>query len=88
MEDTDQLKAAYANLEAAIAEAGRLQDFDGLITEWVVVAAVQSYDDDGDVRVQVGTLLPVDGGVPYHRVMGLLDYSLTRCRAAVAVDDE
>jgi len=83
-EDTD-LKTAYQRLEEAITEVGRLEGYEGVITEWVIVTAVTRFDDNGNGITQVGTLLPEGGGqVPYHRVMGLLDYSLTLCRADIA----
>lgn len=75
------LKAAYERLAAAIEEVARLEDAEGVITEWVVVYATQRYDADGDGLTQIGTLVPGGGGdLPYHRLMGLLDYALTRCR--------
>lgn len=87
MSEEDDLKQAYGRLEAAIVEVGNLEGFEGVITEWVIVAACQRLDDDGDGVTQVGTLLPDGGGrVPFHRLMGLLDYALTRTRAEVARD--
>lgn len=84
-----ELKAAYQRLETAIDVVARLENFEGVMTEWVVVCASQRYTDAGDGITQVGTLLPDGGGhVQYHRVMGLLDYSLTRMRAEVARDDD
>lgn len=84
-----ELKPAYQRLADAIEEVARLEDAEGVLTEWVIVYATQRYDEDGDGISQVGTLLPDGGGhVPYHRMMGLLDYALTRCRAEVARDDD
>lgn len=84
-----ELKPAYQRLADAIEEVARLEDAEGVLTEWVIVYATQRYDEDGDGISQVGTLLPDGGGhVPYHRMMGLLDYALTRCRAEVAHDDD
>ncbi|MER6844797.1 DUF7213 family protein [Streptomyces platensis] len=89
MSDSPELKAAYQRLEEAIDEVTRLEGFEGVLVEWVIVAAAQRYDDDGDGITQVGVLVPDGGGhVPYHRTMGLLDYALTRQRAEVARDDE
>lgn len=86
---SDERKAAYRRLEEAIHEVCRVEDFEGVPIEWVIVAAFQRYDEDGGGITQVGSLLPDGGGqVPYHRVMGLLDYALTRCRAEVARDDD
>lgn len=80
-----EVKAAYQRLEEAIDAVGRLEDRQGVLTEWLVVYSAQRFDDDGAGVTEVGTLLPEGGGsVPYHRVLGLLDFALTRCRAEVA----
>ena len=82
-------KAAYQRLEEAIEEVCRLEGYQGVPIEWVVIAASQRFDEDGDGITQVGTLLPDGGGaIPYHRVMGLLDFVQTRMRAEVARDDD
>ncbi|MFG2638547.1 hypothetical protein ACGFX8_32965 [Streptomyces sp. NPDC048362] len=84
-----ELKAAYQRLAEAIEATARLEGAEGVLTEWVVVFSTQRYTDDGDAITQVGTTLPDGGGqLPYHRLMGLLDYALTRCRAVIASDDE
>jgi hypothetical protein len=81
-------RAAYERLAQAIEEVARNEGTQGVLTEWVVVFAAQRFDDDGDGLTQVGITLPDGGGqVPYHRVMGLLDYALTRYRAEVAEAD-
>jgi hypothetical protein len=81
-------RAAYERLAQAIEEVARNEGTLGVLTEWVVVFAAQRFDDDGDGLTQVGITLPDGGGqVPYHRVMGLLDYALTRYRAEVAEAD-
>ncbi|MFF0055692.1 hypothetical protein ACFYRI_15005 [Streptomyces microflavus] len=86
---SDAKQAAYRKLEAAIEEVCELEGYEGVPIEWVVVAASQQFDDDGDGITQVGTLLPNGGGaVPHHRVMGLLDYVQTRMRAEAARDDD
>jgi hypothetical protein len=88
MAEDPELKAAYRQLEAAIQGVALLEGFQGVLTEWVLVVASQRYDADGDGITQVGTLVPDGGGhVPYHRVIGLLDYALTRSRAEIARDD-
>lgn len=84
MTDPD-LKAAYERLTQSIEEVARLEGAEGVLTEWVIIFASQHFDSDGDGITQVGITLPDGGGqVPYHRVMGLLDYALTRYRAEVA----
>jgi hypothetical protein len=79
------LKAAYQRLDEAIRDAAKLEGADGVHAEWIVVYACQNFDDDGDALTQIGTLVPDGGGhAPHHRLMGLLDYALTRMRAEVA----
>ncbi|MGW3144870.1 hypothetical protein ACWDG1_09345 [Streptomyces sp. NPDC001177] len=72
---------AYQRLEAAIQDVARLEGAEGVLLEWVVVTAHQHYDDDGDPQVQVGQWVPGGGDhVPYHRLLGLLDYATTMRR--------
>lgn len=91
---TDTAKAAaYQRLDDAIQEVSRAEDYEGIPLEWVVVAAYQRFDDDGVSFTPIGRLVP-DGGnrVPFHRILGLLDYAHTHARAEVAAglveDDE
>ncbi|HMG62448.1 MAG TPA: hypothetical protein VK599_05825 [Streptosporangiaceae bacterium] len=85
MTDTDERTAVYQRLQDAIEACARIEGAEGVLTDWTAVYATQRYDDDGDALTQIGRLTPiVGGGVPYHRVVGLLDYALTRCRAEVA----
>lgn len=84
--ERDALKAAYQRLEEAVLDVGRLEGFEGVLTEWVVVTSTQRFEAGG--ITQIGTLVPEGHGqVPYHRLMGLLDYALTRMRAEVARDE-
>lgn len=80
---------AYERLAVAVDDVNRLEGGDGVLTEWLLVTSTQRYDGDGDNVTQVGTLLPAGGGaVPYHRLLGLLDFAQTRMRAEVARDDD
>lgn len=82
---SDEKKDAYQRLAEAVDEVVRLEGAEGVLTEWVLVTATQCFDEDGDGLTQIAITLPDGGGqVPYHRVMGLLDYALTRYRAEVA----
>lgn len=80
----DEQKKAYAELEQAIEKVLRLRGATGLLTEYVTLCGVQSIDDEGDTAGSVMMILPMGGGLPYHRVMGLVDYSQTVMRAEVA----
>ncbi|MFJ6559988.1 hypothetical protein ACIQMV_08905 [Streptomyces sp. NPDC091412] len=86
---SDEKKAAYRRLEEAIEEVCRLEGYEGVPIEWVVIAASQRFDEDGDGITQVGTLLPDGGGqIPYHRVMGLVDFVQARMRGEAARDGD
>lgn len=80
---TDE-RAAYQRLEAAILEVAQLEGAQGITTDWVVVAAVQRFEDD-EQRTQILRLLPPND-TPYHRVMGLLDYAHTLYRHEITED--
>ncbi|MCI3279150.1 hypothetical protein [Streptomyces cylindrosporus] len=82
----DDLKSAYRRLEEAIGDVARLEGAQGVMLEWIVVTAHQRYDEDGDPKVQIGQWLPDGMDVPYHRVMGLLDYALTMRRGEILQD--
>lgn len=77
-------KEAYAELERAIERVLRLRGAEGVLTEYVTLAGVQTIDDEGDTAGSVMMILPMGGGLPYHRVMGLVDYTQTVLRAEVA----
>jgi hypothetical protein len=91
-EQSPELKEAYTALDETIREVIRLEGWEGLVTDWVVVAANQYFDDDGRSMTDVGHVLP-DGGnsIPHYRILGLLDYAATGYRSGigfVADDDE
>lgn len=63
---------AYERLERAIREVAALNEFEGLVTDWIVVAAVQQFGENGEDLTTVARLMP-DGRIPWYRVMGLID---------------
>jgi hypothetical protein len=85
---TPDLKEAYERLDQAIRDVTRLEEWQGLVTDWVVIAANQYFADNGQGMTSVGQLLP-DGGdsVPDYRVIGLLDVALTARRAGYAPEE-
>lgn len=87
-DQSPELKAAYQRLDEAIEEVCRLEEFTGIPIEWIVIAASQRFDGD-ESFTQVGTLIPDGGGrVPFHRLLGLVDFTHTRLRAEVMSDDD
>lgn len=80
---TDE-QAAYQRLEYAIREVAALEGAEGIPTDWVIVAAFQRYEGD-EHRTQILRLLPPND-IPYHRIMGLLDYAHTLYRHEITED--
>jgi len=84
-----ELKDAYERLDEIIREVVRLEEWDGLVTDWVVVAANQYFADDGRSMTSVGQLLPGGGdSVPVYRVMGLLDFAHSAYQTSVTTPDD
>lgn len=82
----DAIHDAYQRLEDAITEVAAFEGALGIATEWIVVAAFQRYEGD-DHRTQILRLLP-PSDVPYHRVMGLLDYATTLYRHEITTPED
>lgn len=89
MTDHDKdLEQAHEELEAAIRKVAALNEYPGLVTDWIVCAAVQDFDpDDGQGVTTVAWLAPYGGRVPYYRLMGLLDFALTGLRNGITDPD-
>jgi hypothetical protein len=74
-------------LEDAIrARLAALGADDGTLTDWIVIAAVQKFDEDGDLATQVATVFP-DGTMPYHRIIGLIEHARIRYHAKISGHD-
>jgi hypothetical protein len=69
-------KAAYAKLDEAVRELVSLEILDGadgLVTDYCVAVAIQSYDKNGNMLDIVEPLLPDQGRLtPRYRTFGLL----------------
>jgi hypothetical protein len=79
-----EAKKAYTELEAAVQAVLRLRGATGMLVEYLTICSLQEVDEDGDMVGSVLMVLPMGGGIPYHRVMGLLEYEQTVLRAEVA----
>lgn len=77
-EEIDELKAAYAELDHVIRKISVLEGLrDGLVTDWVTIAAVQAYDDEGSMLSTTMRLLPDSGKfVAPYRIEGLLNRAI------------
>lgn len=57
----------------------------GVLTDYVIIAVQQGWDDDGDEVTCVSPLLPRP--LPTYRLLGVLEHALVRIRARIARDD-
>jgi hypothetical protein len=73
-EEERQPRKAHEALEAAIRKVAEVEDYEGLLTDWCVLAALQTFDDDGHCPAAVVKLVPY-GGLANYRLMGLVDYA-------------
>lgn len=79
---TPEQRDADDNLTTAVnrVRAAYFPDTVGrLLTDYVVVAADQTFDDTGDPELAIGTLVR-DGQQPHYRTVGLLTIALDRAR--------
>lgn len=86
---TPEEKAADEKLTEAIELVTQVYNPDlnmGILTDYIVIAAYQGFDADGDDETHV-TMHPRDGSLPLYRIMGLLDYSQAHERGTVASAD-
>lgn len=79
---TDNPKAAASRLEQAVRDALDARGLaDGVLTEFVVVAAQSRFEDDG--ATSTGVYYFTSGAVPYHHLLGLLDFARVSLRGEV-----
>jgi hypothetical protein len=88
-----ELKAAYAELEAAIEKVAALESqvqagTPGLLIEWALVTASQYYKDGesiGYTNTQI--IVPIKRDLPFYRLIGLLRYGLCQVEASAMTPD-
>lgn len=76
------LSDAYEQLEQAIRAVAHHEQYEGLVTDWVVITAVQTHDPNGNDLTAVGRLTP-PGRLPYYRLLGLIEYAAAELRNGV-----
>lgn len=89
MTRTPEQSAADEALTAAIEQvqaAYHGDDVHGVLTEYVVLAARQYWNDDGDPVTQYWFTPRDDCSVPIAHLVGLCDFALTRYRKIIAED--
>lgn len=77
---------ADRNLEEAIAANARAYGEAGLLMEWVVVASHHITGDDGAGYTAVNYTL--SDGLPYYRILGLLNFATKRVEKVIQSDDD
>lgn len=88
MTRTPEQVAADEALTAAVEQAMRAYG-DGeprVLSEYLVIGALQQWDNDGDMLTAVG-VLHRDSDVPTHRALGLVEYAAVRLRRLAADAD-
>jgi hypothetical protein len=78
----------YKKIEDALHKIIKLQGRAGVLTDYVILSAVQSLDEDGTFLTNTGWHTNPENGVPYHRMMGLVEYNRELLKKeAVEADD-
>lgn len=88
MSQEAELKAAYADLVSQIEKIAYLEGQKGIIVDWTVLVATQDFDEEGVGVTAVGYLLPPDRSMPWHRVLGLIDFAKTMIRKEILTPDD
>lgn len=65
----------YEKIEESLRAISKVQGREGLLTDYIILTAVQSIDDDGIVLTNTGWHTNPKNGVPYHRMIGLVEYA-------------
>lgn len=92
MSDKNQqaaLRDAYAKLDEAIQRVCELEA-DGEsahLVDWVVITASQFFQGD-DAWSRTNMLIDPAANTPFYRILGLLEFALTRARAECLRDDD
>lgn len=89
-DNKDDLKKAYRDLDALLRRIVTLEGLnDGMLVDWVVLGAVESFNEAGDSISMVARMLPDRGsGTPYYRVLGLLDAGVKGLCMDLGDDDD
>lgn len=79
---------AYERIEDSLKLIITAQGRDGLLTDYLILSAVQSFDDEGNLLTNTGWHTNPNNGVPYHRLIGLIEYNRAlMLKEAVDVED-
>jgi hypothetical protein len=78
----------YQKIEDALRRIITAQGREGLLTDYLILSAVQSFDSDGGLLTNTGWHTNPANGMPYHRMIGLIEYNRElMLKEAVDVED-
>lgn len=83
----DALVKEHRNIEESLRKITALQRREGLLTDWIILSSVQSFDREGNATTNVGWCTNPEGGIPYHRMLGLIEYAKTMLQQEVLEDE-
>jgi hypothetical protein len=93
MSRKQELERAYEALDTSLRTVFALEERGNpggkssyMLTDYVVIAAMQGIDDDGDPCTGITFALPHDSEMPIYRILGLVDFFRQRIRKMVTGD--
>lgn len=88
-----ELERAYKQLDTALRKILTLEEAaDGqkngsfLLTDYIVISAVQGVDNEGDTCTGITYTLPPNQDIPWYRLMGLVEFTKNRLARMSAPD--
>ena len=82
------IQKEYHNIEESLKRIIKAQGREGLLTDYVILSTVQSIDDDGAMLTNTGWHTNPGNGIPYHRMLGLIEYiKALMIREAIEVEE-
>lgn len=84
--DLDAVLRRIVTLEEEIGKRGSPEGGSYMLTEYIVVAAVQGIDSEGDASTGISFMLPVEQEMPLYRMLGLIEFARKRIQTMVTPD--
>lgn len=83
----EEMVKQYSIIEDALKAITRLQGREGLLTDYIIVSAVQYFDECGTPITNTGWHINPENSVPHHRMLGLLAYATAMLQRDATEDD-
>jgi hypothetical protein len=64
----------YEKIEACLKRIAKLGNRTGYLTDYIILSTSQDIDDGGDLVTNTGWYTNPKNGMPYHRMIGLIEY--------------